>query len=292
MDADLYINEYSFRHNGEDSSDIVVRKILSFGDMIDEIRLYKDNRMFCDNENLCNTILFPDQRTVNDILFNSYRNSNFNRDVVNVFMTLFKHCKQKGYTLNEIEELLQYESRDLISAILVLNKQENLPENKQIISTLSGWFKFRRFYLGKYPFDSTNFLFEAKKYFKNLVIHSQNKERYLSTVLNSHSQQICSCLGVLNDSFLKEWAEYPGDIFQFLSLFASRHHLDGASSQDGDERFICKFEGDNEEQRACKLHLKMYRSDCGATNQHARIYFAPPKVDENCIYVGFICNHM
>ena len=57
MDADLYINEYSFRHNGEDSSDIVVRKILSFGDMIDEIRLYKDNRMFCDKENLCNTIL-------------------------------------------------------------------------------------------------------------------------------------------------------------------------------------------------------------------------------------------
>ena len=31
MDADLYINECSFRYNGEDTSDNVIRKILLFG---------------------------------------------------------------------------------------------------------------------------------------------------------------------------------------------------------------------------------------------------------------------
>lgn len=291
MDADLYINEYSFRYNGEDSPENVIRKIFLFGDMIDEIRQHDDNRMFCEKENLCNTVIFPDNRTISDIIFNQNSGKFVNRDFINVFMKIFNLCKQKGYTLAEVKELLGYDCPDLISAILVLNKQEDLPENKQIISTLSGWFEFRRFYLGKYPVDSANFLSEAKKYFKNLVIHSQNKDKYLREVLDSHSQQICICLGVLNDFFIKEWTEYSGDIFQFLTLFASKHHLNGASSQDGGEKFLCKF-GDNEEKRACKLHLKMYKDDCGAANQHARIYFAPPKGEEKCIYVGFICTHM
>lgn len=292
MDADLYINECSFRYNGEDTSDNVIRKILLFGDMIDEIRQHKDNRMFCEKENLCDTVIFPDKRKVSDIIYNQYRDKFVNRDFVNVFMKIFNLCKQKGYTLAEIKELLEYDNSDLISAILVLNRQDDLPNNKQIISTLSGWFEFRRFYLGKYPIDSANFLSEAKKYFKNLVIHPQNKDRYLREVLNSHSQQICIGLGVLNDFFIKEWNKYSGDIFQFLSLFASRHHLDDASSQDGDERFTCIFKDDNEEKRICKLHLKMYKNDCGATNQHARIYFSPPKESEKCLYVGFICTHL
>ena len=97
-------------------------------------------------------------------------------------------------------------------------------------------------------------------------------------------------LGVLNDFFIEEWDEYSGDIFQFLSLFALRHHLDDASSQEGDEKFNCIFDEGNK--RTCKLHLKMFKNDCGATNQHARIYFAPPKDGEKCIYVGFICTHM
>ena len=290
MDADLYINECSFRYNGVDSSEMVVRKILLFGDMIDEIRQYKDNRIFCERENLCNTVIFPDNRKVLDIIYNPFRDQVVNRDFVNVFMKIFNRCKQKGYTLAEVKELLEYESHDLISAILVLNKQDELPENKQIISTLSGWFGFRRFYLGKYPVDPTNFLAESKKYFKKLVIHPQNKDKYLREVIESHSQQICMSLGVLNDFFIEEWDEYSGDIFQFLSLFALRHHLDDASSQEGDEKFNCIFDEGNK--RTCKLHLKMFKNDCGATNQHARIYFAPPKDGEKCIYVGFICTHM
>ena len=95
MDADLYINECSFRYNGEDTSDNVIRKILLFGDMIDEIRQHKDNRMFCEKENLCDTVIFPDKRKVSDIIYNQYRDKFVNRDFVNVFMKIFNLCKQK-----------------------------------------------------------------------------------------------------------------------------------------------------------------------------------------------------
>lgn len=293
MDADLYINEYSFRYNGEDSSETVVQKILMFGNMIDEIRQYEDNRMFCQSTELCDTIILPDDVKVMDVLNNQIKDRCITRDFINVFMKMFKHCKRKeGYTQADIKELLEFECPDLVSAVLVLNKQNELPENKQIISNLAGWFAFRRFYLGKYPVDSANFLSEAKKYFKNLIIHSQNKDKYLREVINSHSQRICINLGVLNDFFIREWTEYPGDIFQFLSFFATKHHLDGASSQDGNESFKCAFDGDSVGKRACKLHLKMYSNDYGETNQHARIYFAAPTDGEKCVYVGFICSHL
>ena len=292
MDADLYINEYSFRYNGVDTSKDVVRKVLSFGDVVDEIRRYEDNRMFCDQDSLCSTILFPDKVTVGDVLFNQYRDKYVNRDFVAiVFSKIFKDCKRKGYTLSEIKELLEHDDSELISAILVLNEQNDLPQNKQVISTLAGWFNFRRFYLGKYPISEESFLTESKKYFKKLIIHSQNKEKYLCEVIDSHSQQICKCLGLLNDFFIKEWTEYSGDIFQFLSVFASRYHLDGASSTKCDgSSFECDF--DEVGKKVCKLHLKMYKDDNGATNQHARIYFAPPKDGEECVYVGFICTHL
>ena len=293
MIACLYICDQSFMYNGSDSDMEVARKLFDFKQMVDEARQYDDNVFYLNRMQFLETIILQGKVTIGDIV--NKRDMRIGRDCMNLFLSLFNICKSCSLSKEEMVAYLTLEDESLCHAMLVLNPQKDLPENHQVISTVAGWMKFRRFYLGKYPQSADFFLSEVKKYFKKLCIHEQNKCRYLREILDTHSRRLVEYLTALNDNFLDEYNKFSGDLVQFLPVFSKAHCIDGASFEGNkDEKFKCVFslEGGDIFEAYCEPHLKMYADDSGNRNQHGRIYFrAPQKTDEK-IYIGFICQHL
>lgn len=293
MKACFYISDRSFCHNGQDNDQIVGTKILAFKEMIDKAKQYDDNDFFLNKENFINTIILSNNITIEDLL--SYKKEQMNRDFMNLFMSLFKICKKCPLSQDELLKYLELEDETICHGILVLNHQNDLPDNHQIISTIEGWLKFRRFYLGKYPQNPIYFILEAKKYFDKLHIHEHNQKKYLKDILYTHSQRIVNYLSALNDCFLDEYKEFQGDLVQFLPIFALNHNIDDASFEGKKcNKFKCTFPLTEKEkfEAYCEPHLKMHTDNCNNKNQPGRIYFHSPKKSDSYIYIGFICRHL
>lgn len=293
MIACLYICNQSFSYNGSDSGKEVERKLLNFKLMIDEARQYSDNEFYLNGEQFLETIILSGNQTIADVL--NKRDMQIGRDSMNLFLSLFKICKRCSLSKEEMAEYLILEDETQCNAVLVLNPQEDLPKNHQVISTVDGWLKFRRFYLGKYPGNAVFFLAEAKKYFKKLCIHEQNKDRYLKEILDTHSRRLVKYLEALNDHFLDDYNGFRGDLIHFLPVFSGSYNIDDASFEGKkDEKFKCIFslENGNVLEAYCEPHLKMYTDDSGNGNRHGRIYFRAPQKNDEKIYIGFICQHL
>lgn len=293
MIAHLYICDQSFSYNGLDSINEVEKKLLEFKKMIDEVRQYDDNKFYLNKIQFTNTIIFSGGVTIADVL--NRKVGQMNRDCLILFLSLFKLCGKCNLSKDELIEYLDLEDTTQCNGILVLNPQKELPESHQVISTITGWLKFRRFYLGKYPVDAKYFLSESKKYFKNLCIHEQNEDRYLKEILYTHSQRIVAYLSALNDCFLVEYKKSQVDIVHFLPEFSVRHGIDETSFEGKkDGKFKCVFSQQNGTcfEAYCEPHLKMYTDNFGNRNQQGRIYFHAPQKNDIKIYVGFICEHL
>lgn len=294
MIAYLYICDSSFLYNGEDTQLEVEKKLLLFKIMIDELRQYKDeNILYLQTENFTDTPILPNNITIGALLYN--KNLKINRDCTNLFLSLFKLCKKHELNKKDLIENLEFENEDECNGILILNKQDDLPECHQVISTVHGWTTFRRFYLGKYPHNPEYFLSEVSKYYKKLRIHNQNKSKYLKEILSTHSQQIVKYLTALNDNLLNDYKAYKGDFVNFLPKFAGDYKIDAASFQGKKNNiFKCTFSLADKEDLIvyCEPHLKMYYDDLGNKRKIGRIYFNVPQKQDECVYIGFICEHL
>lgn len=293
MKADLYICEDTFVYNGSDSVADVKKKLSDFLIMLDKVRQYKEeNFLYLVKDNFGKTIVFDDKKIINDII-SDYESSvsAYGKDVLTLFMGIFKHCKNSQATLDDMKDYLELDDESCCSAILVLNPLDGYENHVQVLSTVRGWLKFRRYYLAKYPGNEDFFLSESKKYFPNLRINDGTKGT-LGDVLASHHKRIVGYLSVLNDCLIAEFKAYhASDFVSFLGKFAGDHQLDDASFQGTkDEKFIFLFPDGTE--AYCEPHLKMYKDDSGNKGQHCRIYFKKPLENEPVVYVGCICRHL
>lgn len=295
MIAHFYIFAHSFLYNGIDNNNEIAAKLLKFKRMIDEARQYDDNKFYIQADNFLETIILPNNITITQLI-NNIPDSNkiIGRDCLNLFMTLFKYSQRYPLSKEELLEYLELEDKNTCHGILVLNLQNDLPNNHQVISTVEGWLRFRRFYLGKYPENPEHFLREANKYYKRLFIHPQNKNKFLREILITHSKQIVEYLSALNDDLIDDYKKFAGDFVQFLPIFAGNHNIDAASFEGSkDPKFKFTFNVKNKDiEIYCEPHLKMYKDDSGNHNQHGRIYFQVPQEEDSHIYIGAICKHL
>lgn len=293
MKADLYVCDDTFKYNGSDSVADVKRKLSDFLIMIDEIRKYKEeNCLYLVKENFGKTVAFGDRKTINDII-SDYESSTllYGKDVLTLFMGIFKHCKSTQVSLNDMKEYLAMEDDKNCSAILVLNPLDGYKEHIQVLSSVGGWLKSRRHFLAKYPGDEEFFLSESEKYFPDLRIHKNTKDT-LGEVLASHHEKIVTYLSVLNDFLIMEFKASGGrDFVSFLTKFAGDHQLEGASFE-GTKLDKFNFIFPDGIEAYCEPHLKMFTDDSGNKNQHCRIHFKKPLENESIVYVGCICKHL
>lgn len=294
MIASFYICDSSFLYNEKDTDHEVGLKILKFKEMIDEARQYSsDNKFYLNADSFLSTVILSGNFTIQELI--TERSMRVNRDCSNLFFSLFKICEKNKLAKKDLLEYLELEDENTCNGILVFNLQKEFPNTHQVISTINGWMRFRRYYLGKYPCDSAYFLSEIEKYYKNIRIHSQNRDKYLREILHTHSQRIVAYLEALNDHLLVDFNDFRGDFVQFLPFFASKYGIDGASFEGTkNSKFRCDFlsqEGQRIE-AYCEPHLKMYKDDFGNQNMHGRIYFQSPTIGCDVIYVGFICEHL
>lgn len=293
MKVDLYICNETFSHNISDSNIDVKRKLSDFQKMLDEIRKYKDeNTIYLIVESFISTVIFDDGKTIGEII-SDHQNSEltYGNEVLMLLYSIFKHCKRSDISLEEMKEYLNLEDENNCNAIIVLNPLDGYEKHLQVLSNVGSWFQFRRNYLAKYPGDEHFFISESKKFFLNLCINEGTKTT-LKEVLKSHSRQIVAYLSVLNDSLIADYMLFGNANFvSFLPHFAMKYKMDAASFEGRkDEKFRFSFpDGTN---AYCEPHLKMYKDDSGNTNQHCRIYFKSPEIDDSIVYVGSICKHL
>lgn len=298
MIAYFYICDSSFLYNGKDTQQEVVNKLLLFKIMIEKLSLYKDeNVLYLQNENFIDTPILPNNITIGSLLNTNNNVNSFSRDYSILFLSLFRTCKKYNFSKKELIKNLELENEEKCNGILILNKQDDLPECHQVISTVDGWITFRRHYLGKYPHNPEYFLSEVKKYYKNIQIHNQNKSNYLKEILSTHSKQIIKYLAALNDNLLEDYKKFEGDFIHFLPVFAGNYGIDGASFEGKkNKKFTCSFSSADKDDLIvyCEPHLKMYNDDLGNKRKNGRIYFGPPKdkKKDKCVYIGFICKHL
>jgi len=294
MIANLYLCSKTFIHNGSDTDNKVYKKIINLHDLLRFVRnKYKNENIFYINkEELLSTQLFTDGSTVDDVFVH---NKIINRDVFYLFMALWKWCSIDNSSLNELVERLSIEDEENCNGLVVFNLIDDLPVSYQIISDINGWYRFRRYYLGKYPNNTSYFLTECEKYFNNLVFHPDNN-RSIKEVLISHSKKIIICLSALNDNLVEDLKVSNKSYTDYLREFAINYKLDGASMEGKkDKKFIYNFTGDNGENFSayCESHLKMFKNDRDEDG-HCRVYFRKPDVEneDSLIYIGYIGTHL
>ena len=293
MIANLYICNRSFNWNGKDSLIDFKTKMYKFQKMIEKVSEHKeDNMIFVFKEGLMTTTILPGVDFVKLLSDREFAIENIGHECYVILMGMLKHCKETKAKLHDIKEYMTIEDSDNCHGVIVFSPIKNLDGKYQVISTVEGWFRFRRYYLGKFPKDTHFFLEECKKYFPALMIHSSNNST-LRWYLNSHPQVIVRYLSSLNDHFSKEFLDSGYDLVNFLPLFAAKYDIEEASLEGNkDDKFYFQFDDELNKLAYCEAHLKMYHDDNGNDNQHCRIYFCKPQHQEKFLYVGHIGDHL
>ena len=293
MKADLYLCSTTFSYNLSDSIDDLKKKLSDFHLMIEKIREYDyENTLYINFLDFTSIIIHDDGKSINELISNyQYTVSKYGKDITTILYAMFKYYQQSNVSLNDMEQFLDIHNKDFCNGIIVLNPLKGYENNRQVMSNISEWYNFRRFFLAKYPNDEHFFLEETKKYFPNLQIHESTKS-LLKDVLKNHSHRIVEYLSILNDFLIKEFNQIKNkDINNFLPQFAKKYKIDDASLEGRkDEKFIRIFSDGTK--AYCEPHLKMNKDDSGNNNQHCRIYFKKPNKGESIVYVGYICQHL
>lgn len=293
MKANLYLCSTTFSYNLSDSIEVLKKKLSDFHLMIEKIREYNyENSLYMNHKDFTSIIIYNDGKSIYELISQyEFTVSKYGKDIITILSAMFKYCQDSNVSQNEIEEYLNTHDKDCCNGIIVLNPLKRDENDIQVMSNISEWYNFRRFFLAKYPIDEHFFIDETKKYFPNLQIHESTKS-LLKDVLKNHSHRIVEYLSILNDFLIKEFNQIKNnDINNFLPLFALKYNIDGASLEgQKDNKFMRIFPDGT--RAYCEPHLKMYKDDSGNNNQHCRIYFKKPNKGESIVYVGCICQHL
>ena len=283
MIANLYICDKSFAHNGTDTIVDVNKKIIQMKDLFDTINEYKaENKLNVQTENFIQTIVYPDGITIQDIIWKTQElKEKISRDVLNLLQSYYQKFTRCTFSYNDMLEVLrpEYETDEECNGIIAMNKIAELDECKQVLYNKTGFYVFRRYYIGKYPKDAKHFLCEIEKYFPKIKLSKDRKymEERIEEVLPK-SDKIIKCLTVLNDFFKEEFEQKEKDghnnINTFLDALAKRHGIDEGSVEGTNAKaeLSCYFEGRSEKQY-CGPHLKYKPNSREAHKDQLRIYF-------------------
>lgn len=292
MIADLYISHSTFEYNGLDDKTKIFEKFENFRELIDVIRKNSsDNILHAVKDDLQKTVIDKDGTSILDFLTSYEKVANkYSRDLITIFHAIFKTCVDCNINESDMKEYLCLEDQAHCNGIIVLNKLKDFHETAQVMANVSGWLKFRRYFLGKYPVSEDDFIKECKKYYPTISFGiTVNKE--IGDVLFSHSNQIINCLTILEDNLLSDYSNHVGDNISFINTFGKSYGLDGSSYQ-GDKDSKFDFEFEDGMFFYCESHLKMNEDDSGNKKQYCRIYFKPPCKEDTKVYVGYICRHL
>ena len=302
MIADLFICDKSFAYNQIDSLQEINKKILQMKGLFDAIKKHKtDNKLRLQTENFIQTIIYPDGTTIEDIIWKTQElKGKISRDVLNLFQSLITQSKQCTFSYNDMIEALgpEYETEDECNGIIAMNKIIKLDECKQVLYDEKGFYRFRHYYLGKYPKNAKYFLIQIDQYFNKIKLSKDRKymEERIAEVLHK-SDKIIKVLTVLNDSFEEEFKQKDKDghynINAFLDALAKRHNIDEGSVEGSKTKneLLCYFEG-WDGKHYCGPHLKYKPNNNNPHEDQLRIYFCWNEKDLTYIYIGLKCRHV
>ena len=312
MKANIFVCDKSFTYNGVDTLCDIQKKIVNLRPLFSVIESKKnENYIYLQHENFLSTEIYSGD-TVEHLIFGTEEQQckikqKYNRDVINILKSLFNKTRRCSYSYEDMIEVLSdfYEENDNCYGVIAMNRLSCFPKCNQILYDEKGFYRFRRYYIGKLVNDPVEFISQINIYYDNLILN-ENEILFcqkLSEVIESHGISIIKCLTALSENFKKE---YCGDgeikvdnLSIFLEQFAKRNGLDGGSFEGKNDKFDlqCRFRNKNtscEEQKElyCGPHLKIYHDDKGRDGQHLRVYFAWDKYDMDYIYVGLITSHV
>lgn len=294
MNAQLYISDETFKYNGIDSLEDISKKIAEFSELVNfVITNNKGDSFLVRNNQFYSVPILNDEKTLYDVLYN--KDFDNLRDIRNLLMSCLSNFINTEESLDGFYKKLS--DNTTCSAIVVLNKFENeeIPSEKQIISTKDDWYAFHRSYLYlNLCNEIKDFLNELPLYFEKLILHEDN-EKTIKTVYSTHLKQIVTYLGYLNDHLLEDFKlSQTSDFLTFLKEFSIKYNIDDASFEGTKKTSFKKsfFINGKIEEKYCEPHLKMLKNDKNEANKHCRIYFATVKKEDKFIYIGIIKNHI
>lgn len=313
MIANIFVCDKSFAFNGVDSIKDIQKKILGMRKLFSAIKARRtENHLFLQHEDFLKTIIY-DEDTIGDVIYGEEEKKanmkeKYSRDVYNLLFTLFNTTRSTSFTHEDMIGFLSddFEEPDTCYGMAVMNHLEDLPDTKQVVYDEKGFFKFRRYYIGKLVNDPEEFMNQIETYYDNLILNNDRdffKEK-LNEVVSSHGICIVNCLTVLSEHFKEEFnnkEEMGSDnLSNFLELFARRYGIDDGSLEGKNEKaeLNCSFKKtrdmDCEETitKYCGPHLKMYHDDSNKENCHMRVYFAWDSANLDIVYIGMISSHV
>jgi hypothetical protein len=303
MLAHLYIMEESFKQNAIFSTAEIEEKIKRLAEDLRMVHIYKDSNKLYANFEALYPKAFYGGFTVEDFLCNVQEVKKVvDRDVINALIQIFEKTIDTKITSKEVrEELLNWTDAHNCHGLIVFHPVNEIDPSVQLIYGIDGWYRFRRYFLGKYPNNGVFFIDECKKYYPKIFLHERTKSTIIE-ILNHFAISITIHLGYLNDilykyrerSFINESEKY-----RTFSIECQLEH--DAASKDklkAKETLTWNFTNDTNqtEEVTCYPHLRLCKSDIRGDSffyQH-RIYFheGVPSIKSGNILVGHIGLHL
>lgn len=302
MIAKFYIISESFISNTQQTKEELELKIERLGEDYIYIRQYNDRNSMFVNYNIYDVILINGS-TIADLL---YTNPNYlERDARNALRNIIEMSKQTDYTIDDINRILIEENNEnMCLGVIAFNQINRIAEVYQIIYDRDGWFKFRRYYLGKYPRNAQYFIDECSLYFPNLFFHEHNKDS-IKPILAECRVKVLEHLAALNDKFGEIHKREIGkntNRQRILDVFSAEVKLDENASLEGNaarkKEFTFKFVDNCNSlvDVCCEPHLKLPYNDLqdGSYSTNRRIHFHEGKTNiaNGNILIGHIGKHL
>ncbi|KXX69451.1 hypothetical protein [Flammeovirga sp. SJP92] len=302
MIAELYIVPQSFTHNPDLSLEEIESKTQALGNDFIYIKQYSDTNRLKVHSDIYN-VEFLEDILLMDLLFNPEISTTIDRDTRVMLQKIIVESEETEDNINDvIDVLLPSHNQNNCYGLISFNRVDNIAPEFQIVYNLSGWFQFRRYFLGLYPKDSEFFIDECSKYFPNLIFHERNKTS-VRTIIQNCSNKIIYHLSALNDRFRD--SEIDGfNRTKILEHFSIAQNLDEKASPEGDasrkKDFTFKFQNDSGqfEDVCCEPHLKLCYNDNypgdSSYSTNRRIYFHEGKenIEGGRILIGHIGGHL
>jgi hypothetical protein len=168
MIAHFYILAESFQNNSSLSNNDIEEKVKRLAEDIKLIHKYKEtNKLYANYEEIYLQIFYA-HYTVEDFICTpqKLKQNGIDRDVINALQNILQKSEETKITSQEAKhELLSWIDENNCHGLIAFHKIEGFDDNLQVIYGIDGWYKFRRYFLGKYPKDENFFIDECIKYF-------------------------------------------------------------------------------------------------------------------------------
>lgn len=236
---------------------------------------------------------------VMDALYIPEASNEMGRDHHYMLQVIIDHATKTELQNDEIVELLDSHTSDLVNGLLCLHEVEDI-DRRYCVYNRNDWFEFHRYFLGVYPISEEYFADRCPVYFPELHFHPEiaNSLDTLHGGLSQFSNEIVHCLTSLNDLFSQHLI--PNNIPESLRRFTTACGIETTNEGDARRRRDLSFTFINHEEQEesvyCEPHMKISSSDQSGDHHHYhnRIYFHPgkEKIADGKILIGHIGTHL